>query len=169
MPDLRPAPLALAWPAGYREPLIEVGDNVNLFGQIDIVTGPAYAGARLIVKDRADLGHNVKIFVNREIIFEEDVNVASGCTFADSDAWDLGRQPPGAEEVKPVRICRGAWIGQNAFVLKGVTVGEGAVVGVNSVVSADVPPFSVAIGNPARVVFKNRPPAPQPDAAAPAR
>ncbi len=151
------------------KPHIEVGNDVNLFGQIDVVTDPAHAGARLIIKDRADLGHNVKIFVNREIVFEEDVNIASGCTFMDSDAWEGSRQPPGSEESLPVRICRGAWIGQNAFILKGVTVGESAVVGVNSVVSADVPPFSVAIGNPARVVFKNRPPAPQPDAATPAR
>jgi acetyltransferase-like isoleucine patch superfamily enzyme len=68
--------------------------------------------------------------------------------------------PPRPEEIKPVRICRRAWIGQNAFILKGVTIGEGAVVGVNSVVLADVPPYAVVMGNPARVVVKGTPPIP---------
>ncbi len=63
--------------------------------------------------------------------------------------------PPRLEEIKPVRICRYSWIGQNSFILKGVTVGEGAIVGVNSVVVSDVPPYSVVMGNPARVVIKN--------------
>jgi acetyltransferase-like isoleucine patch superfamily enzyme len=72
------------------------------------------------------------------------------------DAADrIADLPPKPEEIKPVRICRYAWIGQNAFILKGVTVGEGAVVGVNSVVVTDVPPYSVVMGNPARVVVKN--------------
>jgi acetyltransferase-like isoleucine patch superfamily enzyme len=65
--------------------------------------------------------------------------------------------PPGEDEVKPVRICRGAWIGQNASILKGVTVGEGAIVGIGSVVVTDVPPHTVVMGNPARVVVKNQP------------
>ena len=63
--------------------------------------------------------------------------------------------PPKPEEIKPVRVCRRAWIGQNSFILKGVTVGEGAIVGVNSVVITDVPAYSVVMGNPARVVVKN--------------
>ena len=54
-----------------------------------------------------------------------------------------------------MRICRGAWIGQNACILKGVTIGEGAIVSINSVVVADVPPHTVVMGNPARVVVKN--------------
>jgi acetyltransferase-like isoleucine patch superfamily enzyme len=53
-----------------------------------------------------------------------------------------------------VRIGRHAWLGQNSFILKGVTIGEGAVVGVNSVVMTDVPPYCVALGNPAKVIFK---------------
>ena len=57
--------------------------------------------------------------------------------------------------MKPVHVCRYAWIGQNSFILKGVTIGEGAIVGVNSVVVTDIPPYSVAMGNPARVVVKN--------------
>ena len=42
-----------------------------------------------------------------------------------------------------------------SFIMKGVTIGEGAIVGSNSVVVNDVPPFSVVLGNPARVIVKD--------------
>jgi len=53
---------------------------------------------------------------------------------------------------RPVRIGRNVWIGFDACVLPGVSIGEGAVVGARSVVAEDVPPFSVVAGNPARVI-----------------
>lgn len=53
---------------------------------------------------------------------------------------------------KPVRICRKAWIGAGATILPGVTIGENAVVGAASVVTKDVPPNAVAVGNPARLI-----------------
>lgn len=55
---------------------------------------------------------------------------------------------------QPIRIGRNVWIGFDACVLPGVTIGEGSVVGARSVVTADVPPFTVAAGNPARIVRK---------------
>jgi acetyltransferase-like isoleucine patch superfamily enzyme len=53
---------------------------------------------------------------------------------------------------RPVRIGRNVWIGFDACVLPGVTIGEGAVVGARSVVAGDVPPYTVVAGNPARVI-----------------
>jgi acetyltransferase-like isoleucine patch superfamily enzyme len=53
---------------------------------------------------------------------------------------------------KPIRIGRNVWIGFEACVLPGVTIGEGAVVGAKAVVPDDVPPFTVVAGNPARVI-----------------
>lgn len=51
-----------------------------------------------------------------------------------------------------VHICKNVWIGDKVTILPGVTVGEGAIVGSNSVVTADVPAFSIVAGCPARVV-----------------
>ncbi|MDE3066730.1 MAG: acyltransferase [Verrucomicrobiota bacterium] len=53
---------------------------------------------------------------------------------------------------KPVRIGRNVWIGFDACVLPGVTIGEGSVVGAKSVVRESVPPFTIVAGNPARVI-----------------
>jgi galactoside O-acetyltransferase len=140
---------------------ISIGDDVNFFGKVDIFSGSIFDQPRLIIQNRVDIGHNVVFVVNKEIVIEDDVNVASGVRFMDTDAHPrdvmdrIADLPPKAEEIKPVRICRRSWIGQNSFILKGVTVGEGAVIGVNSVVMTDIPPYSVAVGNPARVVAKN--------------
>jgi acetyltransferase-like isoleucine patch superfamily enzyme len=55
-------------------------------------------------------------------------------------------------EENPVKICDDAWIGAGAFVLRGVTVGEGGVVAAGAVVTKDVPPYSIVAGNPAVLV-----------------
>jgi acetyltransferase-like isoleucine patch superfamily enzyme len=134
---------------------------VNFFGVVGIYSGAILEAPKLIFGNRVDIGHNVQFVVNKEIVFEDDVNVANGVRFMDSDGHprDAAERsadlPPHVDEIKPVRICRYAWIGQNSFILKGVTVGEGAIVGVSSVVVTDIPPYSVAMGNPARVIIKN--------------
>ena len=140
---------------------IYLGDDINFFGKFDIFSGALFDEPKLILKDRVDIGAHVVFLVNKEILIEEDVNVASGVRFMDTDAHPkdtmdrIADLPPKPEEVKPVRICKYAWIGQNSFIMKGVTIGEGAIVGVNSVVVTDVPPYCLAMGNPARVVMKN--------------
>jgi acetyltransferase-like isoleucine patch superfamily enzyme len=53
---------------------------------------------------------------------------------------------------RPVRIGRYAWVGFEACVLPGVTIGEGSIVGARSVVAEDVPPYSLVAGNPARFI-----------------
>ncbi len=56
----------------------------------------------------------------------------------------------------PVSVARNCWIGMGVCILPGVEVGEGCVIGAGSVVTRDIEPFSVAVGNPAKVVKSRR-------------
>jgi acetyltransferase-like isoleucine patch superfamily enzyme len=87
--------------------------------------------------------------------------ISFNCRISDSDGHpkeaDLRARhaPLDPREIRPVRICRYAWIGNGSHIMKGVTIGEGAVIGANSVVISDIPPYCLAMGNPAEVYFRN--------------
>lgn len=140
---------------------IHVGNHVRFSGSLTVTSGRFNDHPTLRIGDRAFLGHNVTIVCNREVSIEEDVLIAADCRIADYDGHTANPErrmedaPPTAEEIQAVRICRGAWIGLGSSILKGVTVGEGAVVGAHSIVTRDVPAFAVAAGAPARVVKQN--------------
>ena len=122
-------------------------------------------GASLAVGDRTFVGSSV-IVIASHVEIGDDVLVAWGCTIVDHDShamkfsdrkddvarWLDGKKDWGSVEIKPVTIGDKAWIGLNAVILKGVTIGEGAVVAAGSVVTHDVAPYAVVAGNPARVV-----------------
>lgn len=96
----------------------------------------------------------VVAFENVEI--EDDVMFASNVYISDGQhGRTTGDRPykfQGIEGIAPVFIGRGSWIGQNAVILPGTSIGEMAVIGANSVVSGTIPPNSIAVGAPARVV-----------------
>lgn len=52
----------------------------------------------------------------------------------------------------PIRICRNVWIGEKVSILPGVTIGEGSIIGANSVVTHDIPSYCIAVGSPAKVI-----------------
>ena len=123
--------------------------------------------SRLEVGNNVVVGGGSVIDCALSVRIEDDAMVSYECIIADSDNhsiypelrkadvgnWMNGRRHDwSASEMAPVVIKRGAWIGARAIILKGVTVGEGAVVGMGSVVTHDVPPRCVVAGNPARVI-----------------
>ena len=110
------------------------------------------------------------------IVIEDDVLVSWGVVISDHDshsldwrlrrdevkAWREGRKSWEGVGIKPVRICRGAWIGFGAAILKGVVIGEGAVVGARAVVTRDVAPHTLVAGNPATLIRTLSPGEPEP-------
>lgn len=156
---------------------IYIADHVSFGGNFSLMSGRFLDHPRFQVGDRTEIGWNVSITVNQEVIIEEDVLVANDCRISDSDGHpreaDLRAQkaPIPLKDIRSVRICRNAWIGAGTYIMKGVTIGEGAIIGGNSVVISDVPPYCLALGNPAEVLFRNfgRPskkkPTPGPDSA----
>jgi acetyltransferase-like isoleucine patch superfamily enzyme len=147
-------------PEIYGHTRIYLGDNVTFTGTAGIASGRFIDEPRLIVKDRSIVGHNAFISVNQEVIIEEDVMIANNCSITDNDGHpreaDLRAQhaPLLARDIRPVRICRYAWLGRGCQIMKGVTIGEGAIIGANSVVIQDVPPYALAMGNPAEVIVR---------------
>jgi len=149
----------LPYVEGHAE--IYIGDHVTITGRLSILTGRFFEKPVLIIRDRALIGGDSVISVNREIVIEEDVMISTNCRISDNDGHpreaDLRAQhaPLKPRDIRPVRICRYAWIGNGAQIMKGVTIGEGAIIGANSVVISDIPEYCVAIGNPAEVFFRN--------------
>ena len=97
------------------------------------------------------------ISAHKAVSIGNNVLIGSGALISDSDAHplDLMARRNGEEgRAKPIAIEDDVFIGARAIVLKGVRIGRGAVIGAGAVVSKDVPPFSIAVGNPARVVRK---------------
>lgn len=149
----------LPYVEGHAE--IHIGNDVWLGGKINIVSGRFFDRPQLIIKDRAEISWNVMITVNREVIIEEDARISFDCRISDSDGHrreaDLraANVPMDPRDIRPVRIGKNAWIGNGSHIMKGVTIGEGAIIGANSVVLNDIPPYCLALGNPAEVYFKN--------------
>lgn len=92
----------------------------------------------------------LSVRVGRHVLFGRNVHVADHRHGIGAPGTPVRQQP--LEDRRPVEIGDGSWLGQNVVVLPGVTIGEGAVIGANSVVRTDVPPHTVAVGAPARVV-----------------
>lgn len=89
--------------------------------------------------------HSLDYFKRRKDIDDELKDIKSGVSFIKNKDWDCVNS-------KPIIIKDDVWIGMNVIILKGVTIGEGAIVGAGSVVTKDVPAWTVVAGNPAKVV-----------------
>lgn len=148
-----------------------IGKNCMLGVRI-IAEGP---DAYFKFGDRVYIGKS-NIICRTGIEFESDILVAWGVTFYDHDSHSLDykiRRDDLIQQLddykkhkgnyiknknwevvnsKPIKVCKDSWIGMNAIILKGVTIGEGAIVAACAVVTKDVPPFTVVAGNPAVVV-----------------
>lgn len=91
-----------------------------------------------------------------QITIEDDVMLAGNVFVSDGSHGFQGVDTPYKYQpmwrIAAVAIRRGCWIGQNVVIMPGVTIGEMSIIGANSVVMDDVPPRSIAVGAPARVV-----------------
>ncbi len=106
-------------------------------------------GDETTIEPYSHLGAASEITIGRSVLIASHVYITDhDHTFDDLDRY-VGSQPL---QVAPVRIGDFAWLGENVMALKGVTIGHHAIIGANSVVTRDIPPYAVAVGSPARVI-----------------
>ena len=115
-----------------------------------------------------DYGYNIEfdgfVYVNHNSVFLDCAKIKIGAdTFIGPNCGLYTAVHPtnakdrvaGNEWARPITIGNGVWLGGNVVVLSGVTIGDRAVIGAGSVVTKDIPPDTVAVGNPCRVIKTN--------------
>ncbi len=107
---------------------IEVGEN--FYANVNLVI---LDGAKVTIGDNAFIAPNVGIYTAGHPL-------------------DAERRNQGLEYAYPIRIGNNVWIGAHSVILPGVTIGDHVVIGAGSVVTKDIPSYSLAVGNPCRVI-----------------
>jgi acetyltransferase-like isoleucine patch superfamily enzyme len=149
----------IRWPVhgnvltALREGRLELGPQ-TLFEPGVWITAPGQA--RIRIGGGSFLNLNVMIASMNLVEIGEHCMFANGCFISDaSHRFDDPNVPvtwQGFTTKGPTRIGDNVWCGAGVVVTSGVTIGERCVIGANSVVTSDIPPFSVAAGAPARVL-----------------
>lgn len=111
---------------------------------------------KIVIGNRVTSTGGLQIAATREVVVEDDVLFSSNIYITDNmhgyETANKAYKYQPINKVAPVFIGRGSWIGQNVVILPGVTIGQNVIVGANSVVTRSIPPRSIAVGAPARVI-----------------
>jgi len=148
--------------------LIKVNEGSRIMGDLltfdhggqitigrDCFVGPLtriWSAGRITIGDRVLIAHNVNIHDNISHPLDAKLRHEEFIKFAQTGVHEQ-------VDLKPndINIEDDVWIGFNSIILKGVTIGKGAIIGAGSVVTKDVEPWTVNVGNPLRCVQKLTP------------
>lgn len=138
-----------------------VGNDVIVDGKCTFAFAVRYVENPTIrIGDRVMIGHGSAFTVGREITIGNHVLIAPGAEIFDTPghptdpALRRTGSPALPSDVRPVRIEDDAWIGHDARIFPGVTVGKGSVVAEGAQVMTNVPPYVIVAGNPARQIAR---------------
>lgn len=145
---------------------IKIGDNCEICGVLSAkenaeirignyttIRGDSLIGCmnNVTVGNFVIISNNVKIYDNNNHPTDSHQRIEMCKSGFNSELWQWKYS-----ESASIIIEDNVWIGEKSTILKGVTIGRGAVVACNTVVTKDVPPYSIVAGNPARIVKKMR-------------
>lgn len=141
---------------------IRFGDGVSIGPGVSIRPSSYYggeAGVGLVIGDRSSLATGCFVGCSGEIIIGADVMIGPGVRiFSENHVFADTASTIRSQGVSRsfVHIGDDCWIGSGSIVAAGVTIGKGVVIGAGSIVTRDIPDYSVAVGNPARVLRDRR-------------
>ena len=125
--------------------------NINNFGEKYLIE----------IGENVEINDEVHIGATQKIIIEDNVLIASKVYISDhnhgsykGDEQDSPMSIPKERKIhsSPIRIEKNVWIGELCCILQGVTIGEGSIIGAMSVVTKDIPPYTIAVGSPAKLI-----------------
>jgi acetyltransferase-like isoleucine patch superfamily enzyme len=146
----------------YNRLSIQIGDNCEICGILSTNnTGKIIIGSRTTIRYNSVVSSVNKIFIGSDVIISNNVRIY------DHNSHPI--EPSKRREMtaqgfygklwvaelsanKPVTISDNVWIGEHSLILKGVTIGIGSIVASSSVVTKDVPEYTIVAGNPAKIV-----------------
>ena len=141
---------------------IVIGDHCRIWGRLESQSGGKITiGDHTCIYDRTIVGSVSQISIGKCVIISNHVHIYDNNNHPtdpqvrmqmsmggfDGDPWKWIHA-----ESAPITIGDNVWVGEYAAILKGVTIGEGAIVASHAVVTKDVPPYAIVAGNPARIV-----------------
>lgn len=139
---------------------IYVGDNTTILDNAEIRVYPERTG----YNNKIEIGNHCYAREYLTIIGGGDVKIGDGCLFARNVSIASSNHGMNPESeiyymdqpliLGNVEIGEGCWLGENVLVLPGKKIGKKCIIGAGAVVSHDIPDYSLAVGNPARVVKK---------------
>lgn len=136
--------------AVYKDTMFDLGARA----QVQVGEYALIHGARIICDAELKIGNYA--LISWQVVLMDTYRVPFDCVkrrqILEQASYQPSRYPSGDVPPQPIWIQDNVWIGFDACILPGVTIGEGAIVGARSVVTQDVPPYTVVAGNPGRVV-----------------
>lgn len=146
---------------------IEIGDNFSAGKDLKIEVWDKYKSMQSYKMPLISIGKNVSVMDNCQFSCCSSIFIGDGCLCGDNvfitdnyhgnNSFEQLSIPPADRPLfvkGEVYIGNNVWIGRNVCVMPGVSIGDGAVIGANSVVTKDVPAFSIAVGAPAKTIKK---------------
>jgi acetyltransferase-like isoleucine patch superfamily enzyme len=129
---------------------IDIGEDARIREQV-YVGGPQLPESRFALGDRTIVLQMAYINPTKPVVIGDDTGIGGHCLIFTHGVW-LNALDGYPMDYQPVTLGRSVWLPWRVFVMPGSTIGDGTVIGANSLVSGEIPPYSLAVGTPAKVI-----------------
>ena len=133
--------------------------NINNLGEKYLIE----IGENVEINDEVHIGATEKIIIEDNVLIASKVYISDhnhGCYKGDEQDSPMSIPKERKIHSSPIKIEKNVWIGELCCILQGVTIGEGSIIGAMSVVTKDIPPYTIAVGSPAKLIkrynFENK-------------